>query len=105
MLFTLYFECLRLLFNSFQKQKTNGTKHFACVAAHDFSLFQLRAAEDLGKDLAEQMIKEGAGNILNEAKRITAEEIMRQKAEKERKMLEEQSKEQSTENGHKEVKS
>lgn len=88
-----------------KKPKVNCVKQFSCIASHDLSHHALQAAEDLGKKLAEKMIEAGAGKILNEAKRITAEEIMKQKAEKEKFMEEKLRQEKlAVGNGHSEIK-
>jgi len=57
--------------------------HAAIVAAPEIaSATLLQASENLGISLAEKLLDVGAAEILAEAKRQTASEIMRQKAEK-----------------------
>lgn len=69
----------------FLQRAKRSEREFACIAAHDFTLANLESAEQLGRNLAEAMIGCGAGSILQTAKQITAAEILKQKAAKERK--------------------
>ena len=79
--FELYIYICELEANeSFQNE---SKRPYAAVLAPNVPVDVMQAAENLGIDLATKLMEAGAAEILQAAKKQTADEIMRQKAAKE----------------------
>ena len=79
---------LLLLLLLFQNE---SKRQYAAVLAPNVPVNVMQAVESLGIDLATKLMEAGAAEILQAAKKQTADEIMRQKAAKEASKLAAQS--------------